>query len=152
MTSVKELISNNIKKGGTASNGWVLPVDVRICADGHNSTARGTVTAEAGTRILTYQDPGMDNSRTELRFAPESVQMKRTGDYSTAMCFALGKLFHGEYGTPFGRIGFRLRTQKLLCRETEQGWLLTLHYELHMDGSAPESHRLELTITGKSET
>lgn len=94
----------------------------------------------------------MDNSRTELRVAPETVQMNRTGDYSTAMCFAMGKQFCGEYGTPYGRIGFHLQTQKLVCRETERGWLLTLHYELHMDGSAPECHRLELTITAKSET
>ncbi len=147
MTSVNESISNNIEQ-----NGRVVPVDVRICADGLSSTAQGTVTEQTGCRILTYREPGMDDSRTELRFAPDSVQMKRTGTYSTEMHFAPGQLFLGSYRTPFGQIGFRLQTKRLTGRETAKGWVAALRYELHMDGSDPEQHRLELTITAKSET
>lgn len=147
MTSVNESISNNIEQ-----NGRVVPVDVRICADGLTSTAQGTVTEQTGCRILTYREPGMDDSRTELRFAPDSVQMKRTGTYATEMHFAPGQLFHGAYRTPFGQIGFRLQTKRLTGRETAKGWVAALRYELHMDGSDPEQHRLELTITAKSET
>lgn len=147
MASVNELISNNIEQNGRGA-----PVNVRICADGLISTAQGAVTEQADCRILTYREPGMDDSRTELRFAPDSVQMKRTGTYSTEMHFAPGKPFHGSYGTPFGRIGFQLQTKRLTVRETAQGWAAALHYVLHMDGSTPEQHRLELTVTAKSKT
>lgn len=120
---------------------------VRMFADGTAYAARGLVSGAPGSWALTYRDPGTDGSETVLCFGGETVRMTRSGAYSTEMLFSAAQPFRGSYGTPFGTVAFRLRTERLLCEETDSGWHIELDYALCFAGGVWENHSMSVAVT-----
>ena len=120
---------------------------VRMYADGTAYAVRGLVSGAPGSWALTYRDPGTDGSEIVLRFGGETVQMLRSGAYSTEMLFSAEQPYEGSYGTPFGTVAFRLRTERMRCEETDSGWHIELDYALCFSGSAWENHSMSIAVT-----
>lgn len=119
---------------------------VRIWADGERYAVNGVLTEEDGRYALLYKEPGLDGSLTRFVFGGASARMERGGAYPTALEFAEGKTFHGEYGTPFGTARLSVRTERLSAIETGNGWRIELVYALRWNGEAWERHEMSVSV------
>lgn len=104
-----------------------------------------------GKFYITYQehaDMGMGDSRILLKVEPETITMRRTGDFQTCMVYKLGEITEFIYRVPFGQLNLKIKTLEITNSLTESGGSLYFCYELFATG---EQTRNEITLTIKKE-
>ena len=119
---------------------------VRIWADGVRSAVIGALTVEDGRYTLSYAEPGLDGCPTNVAFDGRSVRIERSGAYQTVLRFSAGQTADGDYATPFGRLRLSIRTERLSCVETANGWRIDLVYACRWAGGMWEQHELSISI------
>jgi len=100
-----------------------------------------------GKYYITYfehKDMGMGNSRIVLKIEPDTITMRRMGDFQTVMVYKKDEVTEFIYRVPFGELNLKIKTRSIDNRLTESGGKLSFSYDLFAGGE--ETHN-EITIT-----
>lgn len=108
----------------------------------------GNICVRSGKTYVTYKehrDMGMGNSRVVLKIEEDMVTMRRMGDFQTVMIYKSGEITDFNYGTPFGELNIKIRTERIENTLTEDGGRLTMEYLLFTGGDVTKNE-LEIKV------
>lgn len=104
-----------------------------------------------GKFYITYsehRDMGMGNSRIVLKIEPDTITMRRMGDFQTVMVYKMGEVTEFIYRVPFGELNLKIKTTGIKNELTEKGGTLNFRYDLFAGGDVTHN---DMTITVKTE-
>lgn len=108
--------------------------------------AEGGFYKKNGMYYVTYTEnavTGLGKTRVLLKISENSVDMRRMGEFKTLICYRQGQITDTVYETPFGRMGIKIRTDKIVNKLSEKGGTLKIFYTLFTGGEDAEN---ELTL------
>lgn len=100
-----------------------------------------------GKFYITYQehkDMGMGDSRVVLKIEPESITMRRMGDFGTVMVYKENEITEFIYRVPYGELNLKIKTHKIENELTKNGGKIRFCYDLFAGGDATNN---DITIT-----
>ncbi len=86
-----------------------------------------------GKFYITYsehKDMGMGDSRVLLKVEPDTITMRRMGDFATIMVYKKNEITEFIYRVPFGELNLKIKTTKIENELTENGGKLRFCYDL----------------------
>ena len=104
-----------------------------------------------GKYYITYsehKDMGMGDSRIVLKIEPDTVTMRRMGDFQTVMVYKKDEVTEFIYRVPFGELNLKIKTRSINIDLDETGGKLNFCYDLFAGGDATQN---EITVTVKLE-
>lgn len=100
-----------------------------------------------GKFYITYQehkDMGMGDSRVVLKVEPDTITMRRMGDFGTVMVYKKNEITEFLYHVPFGELNLKIKTISITNELTKSGGKLRFCYDLYAGGDAANN---DITIT-----
>lgn len=104
-----------------------------------------------GKYYITYRehrDMGMGDSRVVLKIEPDTITMRRMGDFQTVMVYKKNAITEFIYRVPFGELNLKIKTISIKNELTEKGGRLNFCYDLFAGGDATYN---DMTITVETE-
>jgi len=105
----------------------------------------------AGKFYITYsehRDMGMGDSRIVLKIEPDTITMRRMGDFQTVMVYKKDEVTEFIYRVPFGELNLKIKTRSIENELTEKGGKIKFCYDLFAGGDATYN---EIAITAEPE-
>ena len=99
-----------------------------------------------GKFYITYsehKDMGMGDSRIMLKVEPDTVTMRRMGDFATVMVYKKNEITEFIYRVPYGELNLKIKTLEIENNLTANGGTLKFSYDLFAGGDATKN---EITI------
>ena len=109
----------------------------------------GRMELDEDKAVIRYEealDESMPAQPVEVDVADDCVTMTRGGAYETQMVFRMGSRYEGQYHTPFGDMELAVYCTHLDYEVDEQGGVITLSYQLDLNGQFAAVHELELRL------
>lgn len=105
-------------------------------------TTKGGFYEKEGKFFITYSehsDMGMGDSRVLLKIEPNSVTMRRMGDFATVMEYKKGETTDFIYRVPFGELNMKIKTQSIENELNILGGRLSFSYILYSGDAMTET-------------
>ena len=115
-----------------------------------NLDTKGGFYERDGKFYITYQehkDMGMGDSRVVLKIEPDTITMRRMGDFATVMVYKKNEITEFLYRVPFGELSLKIKTLDIKNELTKTGGKLEFCYDLFAGGD--KTHN-DITITVES--
>ncbi len=93
-----------------------------------------------------YGEDGDKMSDSVIRCDGETVEIKRTGSYSSVLTFKSGKEYKTVYNTPYGSIPVSIKCKNVMCALDSDGGKIVLDYKMDI---TDKTYRNNVTITVK---
>lgn len=100
-----------------------------------------------GKFYITYEehkDMGMGDSRVVLKIEPDTVTMRRMGEFATIMVYKKNEVTEFLYRVPYGELNLKIKTIDIENKLTKSGGTLRFCYDLFAGGDATNN---DITIT-----
>lgn len=97
----------------------------------------GSYTHNGDTYTIEYEESvlsGMEGTKTIISVHGAAISMERVGSHNSHFIFEDGKIFKGNYLTPFGFVELEMFPTLMGYRFREQEGRLDLEYQLELDG------------------
>lgn len=111
-------------------------------------TTSGGFYEKDGKFFITYQehsDMGMGDSRVLLKIEPDSITMRRMGDFATVMVYKKNEITEFIYKVPFGELDMKIKTQSIINTLKGDGGRLSFSYVLY-SGEAMTQTDIEIYV------
>ena len=83
-----------------------------------------------------HKDMGMGDSRIVLKVEPDTITMRRMGDFATVMVYKKNEITEFIYRVPFGELNLKIKTLDIKNELTATGGKLQFCYDLFAGGEA----------------
>lgn len=116
-------------------------------------TTSGGFYEKDGKFFITYNehsDMGMGDSRVLLKIEPNSVTMRRMGDFAMVMVYKTGEITEFVYRLPFGELNMKIKTQSIINSLNTDGGRLYFSYML-FQGEAMTQTDIEIYVKTERE-
>ena len=100
-----------------------------------------------GKFYITYEehkDMGMGDSRVVLKIEPDTITMRRMGEFATVMVYKINEITEFLYRVPYGELNLKIKTLKIENELTANGGKIRFCYDLFAGGDATNN---DITIT-----
>lgn len=114
----------------------------------------GVMYMKSGAILLFYSEFSEDGEKTadcRIKLSDTSVEIKRSGAYSSRLIFEQGKVYKTVYNTPYGQLPVVVKTAKVISAVDEFGGKVLLDYKMDIAGRKfinSVSIRIELVTKG----
>ena len=102
-----------------------------------STESRGTMFVKDGEYFVFYTEQDEDGEKMSdgrITILKDTVEIKRTGAYSSRFVFEEGKTKNSLYSTPYGAMPATLKTRKLVSAEDSEGGKIILEYSMTVGG------------------
>ncbi len=124
----------------------------RQVADGDEDklefTTSGGFYKKEGKFFITYNehsDMGMGDSRVLLKIEPNTITMRRMGDFATVMVYKKDETTEFIYRVPFGELNMKIKTQSIVNALDDEGGRLSFSYMLY-SGEAMTKTNIDIYV------
>ena len=110
---------------------------------------KGTLYVKKGKYFIFYTEYGEDGDKMSdsvIRCDGETVEIKRTGSYSSVLTFNSGKEYKTIYNTPYGGMSVSLKCKNVICALDSDGGKIVLDYKMNI---TDKNYQNNVTITVK---
>jgi len=120
---------------------WVTVRSVQRDADGNEevmeTAAEGLFSEKNGSSYLFYEEKPEGEPeaiKNVMKRKGNLLELTRRGAINTRMVFEQGRTYMADYVTPYCRLRFGVRTERLSCLSEEDTVEIRADYELTLDG------------------
>ena len=102
-----------------------------------STESQGTMFVKDGEYFVFYaefDEDGEKMSDGRITILKDTVEIKRTGAYSSRFVFEEGKIKNSLYSTPYGAMPATLKTRKLITAVDSEGGKIILEYSMTVGG------------------
>ncbi len=107
-----------------------------------STRSEGTMFVKDGEYFVFYTELDEDGEKMSdgrITIAKDTVEIKRTGAYSSRLIFKEGKTQNSIYSTPYGNMPAVLKTRKLIAAVDKDGGKIILEYSMTVGGRSFEN-------------
>lgn len=112
------------------------------------TSAPGIYSLINGRHFVKYEEKTEDGKKNKvlLKFVDNSFEMNKSGEVTSTLNFEEGVKTEGLYKTPFGIFVIDTDTKRLVINVTESNIVISLEYELSIDGEYVADCSVEIEI------
>ena len=112
------------------------------------TSAPGIYSLINGRHFVKYEEKTEDGKKNKvlLKFVDNSFEMNKSGEVTSTLNFEEGVKTEGLYKTPFGTFVIDTDTKRLVINVTESNIVISLEYELSIDGEYVADCSVEIEI------
>lgn len=120
--------------------------------DGIEITTTGSLYDKNGSLFLLYdevmgeEEGDLSHTRIKIEQDPLGVTIHKNGAVTSVMSFSQGGREKSSYETPYGTFMMEICTKELTFREREDGFLLSILYELEMNYEHLSESRITIEV------
>ena len=104
---------------------------------------KGTLYEKKGKYYIFYTEYGEEGDKMSdsvVRCDGETIEIKRTGAYSSVLSFKSGVEYKTIYSTPYGGMPVSLKCKKVLCALDAEGGKIVLDYKMNITDKNYENY------------
>ena len=114
-----------------------------------STESQGTMFVKDGEYFVFYTEHDSDGEKMSdgrITILKDTVEIKRSGAYSSRFVFEEGKTKNSLYSTPYGAMPATLKTRKLISAVDNEGGKIILEYSMTVGGRSFDN-RVVINIT-----